>query len=185
MAKIVEYGTYIIDITDAMIEHRRGLSTEQLELLEQINERAVDFVTACLQNETTSLPTLYKFLDIEAPRLIELIKLNSEFLLKFRKLHVNYRDAIKNIHQCTLAIKHELKQMKAELNGFMSKIGMQIAKEQAKPAPRKKLRRLQSKPSLNVDYLEDAPLPSKPQPKPLQRLQPQSPKVLYPNLSAS
>ncbi len=188
MAKVVEYGTYIIDITDAMIEHRRGLSTEQLELLEQINQRAVSFVTACLQNETTDLPTLYRFLNEQAPRLVELIKLHSEFLLKFRKLHQNYRDAIKNIHQCSLAIKNELKQMKADLNNFMSRIGMPIPDGQTTPpAPRKRaLRRLKKKEqTLNVDYLEDAPLPPQPEPKPLKRLQPQPNKVLYPNLSAS
>lgn len=196
MAKVVEYGTYIIDITDAMIEHRRGLTTEQLELLEQINQRAVTFVTLCLQNESTDLPTLHRFLSEQAPRYVELIKQHSEFLLKFRKLHQNYREAIKNIHQCSLAIRHEITNMRKDLNNFMSKIGMQIPNAQpAKPARKKPIRRLQRKPALNVDYLSDAPLPPKPEPKPIQRLQPksqstpqptpQSSKVLYPNLSAS
>ena len=28
MAKIVDYGTYIIDLADAMIDHQQGLSNE-------------------------------------------------------------------------------------------------------------------------------------------------------------
>ncbi|MGB7338348.1 MAG: hypothetical protein WBC91_05585 [Phototrophicaceae bacterium] len=175
MAKIVEYGTYIIDITDAMIEHRRGLTVEQLELLDQINRCAVSFVTACVENENTDLPTLYRFLDHGAPRLITLINHQSEFLLKFRKLHVSYRDALQNIHQCSVAIQNELTQMKVDLEGFMSRIGMHVPNGKEIKPRKKRLRRLKRRSTLNVDYLDGEPLPPPSQPAPQ--------KVLYPNLA--
>lgn len=194
MAKIVEYGTYIIDITDAMIEHRRGLSLEQLELLNQINDHAVAFVTACLENENTDLPTLYRYLDHEAPRLVTLINHHSEFLLKFRKLHTSYRDAIKNIHQCSQLIQDELVKMKRDLQAFMARIGLNESNKKKVAKPRKRrLRRLKNKPqqqSLNVDYLEGEPLPLEPKPQTrIKRLgqAPAKPKsqpknILYPRL---
>ncbi|MEL6308149.1 MAG: hypothetical protein AAFQ52_08390, partial [Chloroflexota bacterium] len=47
-ANIIEYGTFIIDITTAMINHRKQLTVDHLEGLEKIRVQAQELVTGCL-----------------------------------------------------------------------------------------------------------------------------------------
>lgn len=176
MAKIVDYGTYIIDLADAMIEHQQGLTKQHLSHLAVIRDRSVRFVTSCIQHESADLETLYLYLDGEAMNSIKYVINYSEHLIMDESLHPTYADAVSRIKECGFSIREELKQMKDDLIEFMGKIGLSVPSPQKEISAKKPIQRLQAKrPALQVDYLDDdvAAVPDQVARKPLKRLQPQ------------
>ncbi|MEO0599645.1 MAG: hypothetical protein AAF126_26270 [Chloroflexota bacterium] len=128
MANIIEYGTFIIDITTAMINHRKQLTVDHLEGLEKIRVQAQELVTGCLQHESSDMTTLYCFLEGQATKPTKFIQGTCDFLLRFR-IHPAYRDAVQQIKDCSLATEEELSNMKADLVAFMDKIGIDVPTE--------------------------------------------------------
>jgi len=167
MVKIVDYGTYIIDLADAMIDHQQGLTEQHLSRLSVVRDRSVRFITGCIQHENADLETLYLFLDGEAIQSIMIVISYSNFLMMDDQLHPVYRDSIERIKECGLVIREELKQMKDDLIVFMNKIGVAVPQSTQPVAQNKKpIKRLKPKPGLQVDYLDDA-LPPGPQVQPV------------------
>ena len=157
MAKIVDYGTYIIDLADAMIDHQQGLSNQHLSRLSVIRDRSVRFVTSCIQHENSDLETLYSFLDGDGLKSVMFVISYSEYLLMDDSLHTAYTDAIGRIRDCGFAIRDELNQMKEDLVGFMGKIGLSVP--QPESSSNKRIKRLQPVSALQVDYLDNEPEP--------------------------
>ena len=178
MVKIVDYGTYIIDLADAMIDHQQGLTQQHLARLSGIRNRSVRFVTSCIQHESADLETLYMFLDNEAMQSIMFVVSYSEYLLLDESLHSAYADAINRIKECGFAIREELQQMKDDLIEFMGKIGLSIP--QPESVSHKRIKRLKPRTALQVDYLDDEP-PAVPEPaqKPIRRLKPQDNRIVH------
>lgn len=172
MVKVVEYGTYIIDISDAMIEHRKGLNAEQIQILNQVRERAQCLVTKCLQNEHSDLTTLYYFLSGQAPIPVTHIINHCNFILRMWKLHLAYQDGIEKILACIIAVREELQQMKLDLINFMEKIGMEIPDRRYihKPDPKVSNRATEAENLMN-DPRMTAPSPIK-EKKPIRRISP-------------
>jgi|GEM_PF-2747838 len=173
MVKIVDYGTYIIDLADAMIDHQQGLTQQHIARLSVIRDRSVRFVTSCIQHENADLETLYHFLDGEAMQSIMIVISYSEFLMMDEALHPAYRDGIERMKECGFSIREELNQMKDDLVAFMNKIGVSVPQStQSVAKGKKQIKRLKPKTGLQVDYLDDA-VPPEPARKPIQKLQPQ------------
>ena len=140
--------------------------------LSVIRDRSVRFVTSCIQNENADLETLYIFLDNDALRSVTFVIRYSEYLLRDDSLHAAYTDAIGRIRECAFAIREELNQMKEDLVEFMDKIGVSVPEPVS--SSNKRIKRLQPQPALQVDYLDDEPLPVPVQTQtPIRRLQPQ------------
>lgn len=175
MVKVVEYGTYIIDISDAMMEHREGLNAEQVTILRQIRDSAQTLVTQCLQHESADLVTLYYFLYGKAPVPVTHMINHCDFMLRMWKLHPAYEEAFQNIRECSVAIRQELGQMKADLVGFMEKIGMAVPDRRYIQKPKHASARRSRKP----DSLKNDPRMKSPSPvarkKPVRRLKPLRP----------
>ncbi|MDQ7027027.1 MAG: hypothetical protein Q9P01_09475 [Anaerolineae bacterium] len=185
MAKVIDYGTYIIDVSGAMLDKRRGLHHEQVETLRQIHDRAVDFVTSCFQHEAANLKVLYYFLGGKAQQLVTMITRHSEYLLRDKKLHETYRDAVQQIVECSYAIRDELEQMREELRTVMDKVGIKVSgKHSVKVSNQEKQQ--QGDLPFQADYDEPIPLPPLPKPKKrLQRLQPNLPQKRSPREKVS
>lgn len=179
MAKVVEYGTYIIDLADAMIDHRRGLDNEHLSCLQTVRDRTVRFVTSCIQHENADLETLHHFLTGGAKQSVAIIISYSDFLMMDEALHIAYRDAVGRIKECALSIKDELQQMEADLIAFMEKIGLSV-RSRRESRRKKPIQSLQAQSGLQVDYLDDDIVPAPPSRKPIQRLPKPAPRPTQP-----
>ena len=128
MAKSVEYGTYIIDLTGAMLEHRRRLEPNQVEHIKLIRNNAVNFVTDYLRHENAPLDRLMKFLSYDAQSSITIIIRACEMLSAgmYGELPGAFKEAIREIGDCGYAMHDDIQTTKEELEQFMTTIGLEI-----------------------------------------------------------
>lgn len=126
MSQMIEYGAYIIDLTDAMLEHRQGLNHEQIQRLQMMNRRAVDFVTTFLQHENASAPTLLNYLNHDAQNPLRIIMACSQMLISGNcgQMLPDYTQGVQEIFDCVCAIVEDVQQMRMDLQNFMETIGI-------------------------------------------------------------
>jgi hypothetical protein len=127
MATTVEYGSYIIDLTDAMLENRQALNDEQVQRIRMINRRTVDFLTDYLQHESSSLPELLYYLQSGAPAPLRIIIGCAKMLISGHCgiLPHDYHAAMKEVLQCGYAISTEVEDMYRNLRTFMEEMGIE------------------------------------------------------------
>lgn len=125
--KTVEYGTYVIDLTAAMLEHRNRLTEEQAEQIETVHKRAIQFVTEFLQHENADLDTLLSYLNHDALSPVTIIIGSAEVMVMgmLGKMPKPFMDAIEEIRECGYLLRDDLYDMQRELIEFMESIGMQ------------------------------------------------------------
>jgi hypothetical protein len=183
MTNTAEYATYIIDLTDAMLNHRRGLSPQQINHLETIQRRAVEFITSFFLHEKADLDTLHNYLSYDAIQPISIIIGYSEYMLigAAENMLPTYREAVEELRDCGYALRDDIQDMLADLLEFMENIGYEsksqaqsiqpVQKSQAKViqplAPRTASQEDATQPSRLIQ-----PLAPKTEQKPIQRLQP-------------
>lgn len=126
MGQTVDYGAYIIDLTDAMLEHGQGLTDAQIQRLQMINRRAVDFVTLYMRNEDGSAPDLLNFLSHDAQTPLRIIMGCSQMLLSGQcgPLRPVYAEAVDEIYECVCSMIADVQQMRMDLQTFMEAIGI-------------------------------------------------------------
>lgn len=127
MANTIDYAAYIIDLTNAMLEHRQGLNKEQLHRINLINHGSVEFVTGYMQHETISAPVLLNYLTHDAQRPLRAILGNCKKMLSGQcgDLHVDYAEGIDEIHDCVYSMVDEIQQLCQDLRQFMATIGIE------------------------------------------------------------
>lgn len=135
MPDTTEYASYVIDLTDAMLDHRRGLNTQQVSHLETINRRAVEFVTTFLLHEKADLDTLYTYFSYDSIQPISIIIGYSEYMLicSDETMLPAYREAIEEIRDCGYALRDDMQGMLEELTAFMDTIGYERKDQAAQP----------------------------------------------------
>jgi signal transduction histidine kinase len=121
MQTTVEYGSYIIDITDAMMEHKQGLTNDQYDQIAVMHRRAVDFVTEFLQAEASHLEEFRRFLSHDAMSPITIVIGYSELLLMGASgdLQGPYHEAVTNIRECAYAIKSDIEELHQAIREFL------------------------------------------------------------------
>jgi hypothetical protein len=126
MANPIEYATYVIDLTNAMIEHPQGLNKEQFHRVGLINHRTVEFVTGYLQNECLSAPALLQYLTYTQEPLRAILG-NCKRMLSGQcgAMDADYVEAIQEIFDCVRAMVDDIQQLCHDLKEFMATIGME------------------------------------------------------------
>lgn len=122
MTKTIEYGTYIIDLCGAMLEHAQALNPEQVRHIRIIQHHSVQFVTVYLQHESSALPELLTYLGTQAIVPLHIIAKHCDQLLNSTTLPLppNYREAIAEVLECCYLIHDDLQDMRDNLQAFMN-----------------------------------------------------------------
>jgi len=117
----VEYGSYIIDIIDAMLEHKHGMTNDQIEHVLTIRRRAVGFITDFLQAEAQPLEQFRSYLSHDAMSPITIVIGYAEILLmdSFGELTGPYRDAMDEILKCGYAMKEDIHELHLAIHNFL------------------------------------------------------------------
>jgi hypothetical protein len=125
MTTTTDCASYIIDLSDAMLNHRTGLNAQQIGHLETINRRAVEFVTEFLLHENSDLDTLFDFLSHEAIQPISIIIGYSEYMLigGAESMQPVFREAVEEICDCGYSLRDDMQLLLEELVDFMDSIG--------------------------------------------------------------
>lgn len=125
MAKTVEYASYIIDLTDAMLEQRDVLSNPQIEHLQVIQKHAVRFVNRYFRKEKHSLEALLRFLQREAAQHINIIISYNEVLLMdhLGTFDEAFKEACYEIAECAYELRAEVRQLQRNLESFKAALG--------------------------------------------------------------
>jgi hypothetical protein len=126
MASVVEYGSYIIDLSIAMLENPQGLTQSQAQHLRVIHQKAVDFLTGYLQHESSSLPNLLGYLQNGAIQPLQIIIGSSDKILSgdCGRVHKTYGEAVVEIRDCGYAMYDEVESMYDNLRNLMGNLGM-------------------------------------------------------------
>ena len=126
MAEVVEYASYIIDLSMAMLEHQAALNDKQVHALSIIQQRAVDFLTEYMRHESSALPELLLYLGNLAQNPLKVIINCCEMLLTGQQgLIVDaYAEAFSEISDCADGILAEIQDMHSHLQDLMSNLGM-------------------------------------------------------------
>jgi hypothetical protein len=126
MTSTTSYGSYIIDITDALLEHRQPLVAPQIEHLQVMRHNAVLFTTQFHRLEKRSLPDLLTFLRDEAMQHINIIISYGEVLLMdtYGKLPDAHKEALQELSECALALRQEIRDIREDLEAFMEEMGL-------------------------------------------------------------
>jgi hypothetical protein len=126
MTNSVEYATYIIDLSMAMLEHRVGLTDAQAQRLQMIHGRAVDFLTEYIQHESSNLIELLDYLGQEALKPLRIIIGCSDMILNGNCGIVQeaYGDAIEEIRECSYIIQNDIEDMHENLQNLLTDLGM-------------------------------------------------------------
>lgn len=126
MASTVEYGTYIIDLSAAMLDNPGGLTKAQGQRIVMIRRQAVNFLTDYMRHESSSLPNLLAYLSNDAtePLGILINCCNSILDGSCGTVHQNYGEAINEIRECGIAMYEEVEDMQQNLNQLMGSLGM-------------------------------------------------------------
>lgn len=126
MASVVEYGSYIIDLATAMLEHPQGLTKEQGQQLGVIHQGAVNFLTDYLQHESSALPDLLNYLETKASPPLQAIIDSSEMILSgdCGPVRQAYGEALVEVRDCGYAMFDEIESMYDNLQVLMGNLGM-------------------------------------------------------------
>lgn len=126
MTNAVDYASYIIDLSIAMLEHRVGLTDAQIQRLTMIHGKAVDFLTDYIQHENSNLPELLDYLGQSAQSPLQIIVGCADMILNGSCGIVQeaYADAITEIRDCGYSIQNEIEDMYESLYTLMSDLGM-------------------------------------------------------------
>jgi hypothetical protein len=126
MTSSVEYATYIIDLSMAMLEHRIGLTDAQAQRLQMIHGRAVDFLTEYIQHESSGLLELLDYLGKDAVSPLRIIIGCADMILNGQCGIVQeaYAEAIEEIRECSYCIQNDIEDMYENLQNLMSDLGM-------------------------------------------------------------
>lgn len=126
MSSVVEYGSYIIDLSIAMLENPRGLTRPQAQQLKIIHNQAVEFLTGYLQHESSSLPNLLHYLESSAPQPLQAIVNSCEIILSGQcgPVQEAYGEAVVEIRDCGYAMHDEVTNMYENLQNLMGNLGM-------------------------------------------------------------
>lgn len=124
MDQIIEYASYTIDITHALLDHPQGLNEQQLDFVRVIERRAVEFITDFMQKQSTPVQELRRYLNHDALSPITVIIGYSEFALMEDqgRMHPDYRDAFQQICDCGYAIQTEIKDLHEQVWTFMQEM---------------------------------------------------------------
>ena len=127
MPNPIEYATYIIDLTDAMMEHRKGLNAEQFHRIGLINHRAVQFITLFMQKESVSAPALLQYLTEDAQEPLRSIRGNCKKMMsgEYGEFEPDYAEAIQEIYDCVYEMVGDVQQLCRDLKQFMAAIGIE------------------------------------------------------------
>jgi len=128
MATTIDYAAHIIDLSDAMLEHREGLNDEQFKRVSVINRATVDFVTEFMQYETTSAPALLNYLTNQAARPLRAVMKNAKMMLigECGAMENDYAEAVQEIFDCGRVIIEDVHHLRDDLQEFMKSIGMEV-----------------------------------------------------------
>lgn len=126
MSSVVEYGSYIIDLSTAMLENPRGLTRAQAQQLHIVHRQAVEFLTGYLQHESSSLPNLLRYLRGGASQPLQAIINSSEMILSGQcgRVQQAYGEAVVEIRDCGYAMHDEVVSMHENLQALMGNLGM-------------------------------------------------------------
>lgn len=126
MTNAVEYATYIIDLSNAMLEHRLGLSDSQAQRLLMIHRKSVDFLTDYMQHESSNLPELLAYLEQDAQKPLRIIVGCADMILNGScgEVQEAYAEAVAEIRDCGYSIQAEVEDMHENLHNLMSELGM-------------------------------------------------------------
>lgn len=126
MTSVVEYGSYIIDLSTAMLENPQGLTHAQAKQLRFIRQHSVDFLTSYLQHESSSLPNLLGYLQNRATQPLQSIIVSSHMILsgKCGSVQEAYGEAVLEIRDYGHAMYDEVENMNENLQNLMSNLGI-------------------------------------------------------------
>lgn len=126
MTSTTSYGSYIIDIADALLEHQQQLIAPQIEHLQVIRHNAALFTTQFHHLEKRSLPDLLTFLRVEAMQQINIIISYGEVLLldTYGRLPAAHKEALQELSECALALREEVRAVREDLEDFMREMGL-------------------------------------------------------------
>jgi hypothetical protein len=121
MTSIVEYGSYIIDLSTAMLENPRGLTNAQAKRLRFIRQQSVDFLTGYMRHESSSLPDLLAYLQKDALQPLQAIIVSSDVILSGEcgRVRRTYGEAVVEIRDCGHAMYDEVESMNENLRNLM------------------------------------------------------------------
>lgn len=121
MENTVECATYVIDLTQAMLEYRQGLSDEQYEHIITINRRAVEFITSLIHNQSMSLDKFASYLNHDAMSPLTIVIGYSEVLLAGMcgDLPSDYREAIEQVRDCGQMLREDIQEMHTALRELL------------------------------------------------------------------
>jgi hypothetical protein len=127
MPSPIEYATYIIDLTHAMMEQHSGLNADQFHRIGLVNHHAVDFITKFMQKENISAPALLQYLTEDAQEPLRSIRGNCKKMLagQYGEFEADYNEAIQEIYDCVLEMVEDIRQLCHDLKHFMASMGME------------------------------------------------------------
>lgn len=126
MSNAGSYGSYIIDIVDALLEHQQQLIAPQIEYLQEMRHNAVLFLTQFHRLEKRSLPDLLDFLRNDAMKQINIVISFAEVLLldTYGALPRPHKEALQELSDCALALRDEVRAVQEDLEDFMREIDL-------------------------------------------------------------
>lgn len=120
----LEYASYVIELTTAMLEHKRRLNTMHIDQIDTIRRRAVQFVTDMMLHENRPLDELVSYLNHDAMSPITIVIGFSELLLMEATMPQAFLEAMEEIRDCGYLIRDDIYDLRAQLLEFMENIGL-------------------------------------------------------------
>lgn len=126
MQETLQLGTYIIDLTEAMVEHGTQLHLTQQRQITQIHKQAVSFLTGYMSHERAPLDSLLLYLRQDAMMTIQSIIASAELLLSglYGTLPPPYEEALREIQDCGYDMQADVIALQAELLQFIEHVGL-------------------------------------------------------------
>jgi signal transduction histidine kinase len=126
MASFIHYAVYIIDLTDAMLTNSSGLNEQQVDFIQTIHRRSVQFVTDFLQYENGSLDHYLSYLNHDAMSPLSVIIGYSEFMLMggAGDIQTEYREAVEEIRNCGHYLRDQVTRTQKRVLKFMKQAGI-------------------------------------------------------------
>ncbi|MGJ3238127.1 MAG: hypothetical protein ACFE0Q_05420 [Anaerolineae bacterium] len=126
MATTIEYGTYIIDLCNAMLEHPGGLTQAQGKRLKVIRRQTINFLTKYMSHQSSSLLDLLTYFNEYALKPLQIIHACCESILNGQcgPVQPDYGEAIVEIVDCCLAMHDDIDDMRKNLDQLMNDLDM-------------------------------------------------------------
>ena len=124
---ILQYSSYLIDLSNTLLEHRDGLTEHQAEIMDTIHRRSEQFQNDFLARYNTSIKKLASYLNHDALTPLTVIIGYSEMLLleAAGPLEGDYREAVEYLRDCSYALHEEV----VELQKIMVELRAQLTSE--------------------------------------------------------